>query len=211
MSFFKIVLLVIITIVVFSFINNHQDDSNNNYYAPDNTKILAFGDSLTYGSGVDTNESYPSQLASLLQTTVINAGISGEDSSEGLKRLPRVLQQYKPQIIVICEGGNDILRNKDLKKTKQNIAGMIQLAQKQKVFVILVGVPKLDILTVSTASFYFDLAKQYNIPLVDDALQTALNENSLKLDDGHPNAKGYEILSKKIADIVTNQYINPNM
>ncbi len=211
MSFFKIVLLVVITIVMFSFINHYQDNNNNDYYAPINTKILAFGDSLTYGSGVDTNESYPSQLADLLQITVINAGVSGEDSTEGLERLPRVLQQDKPQIIVICEGGNDILRNRDLKKTKKNIAKMIQLAQKQKVFVILVGVPKLDILTVSTASFYFDLAKQYNVPLVDNALQTALNDNSLKLDDGHPNGKGYRILSRKIADIVTNQYINPNM
>ncbi|MDX1810158.1 MAG: arylesterase [Sulfurospirillaceae bacterium] len=211
MSFFKIILLVIVTIIIFSFINNYQDSNDENYYVPQNTKILAFGDSITYGYGVDKNASYPSQLANMLQTNVINAGVPGEDTRGGLKRLPSVLKKYKPQIIIICEGGNDIIRNKDLTITEQNIAKMIKLAQKQNIFVVLVGVPKLDILTVSTASFYYDLAKEFNVPLVDDALQDILNDNSLKLDDVHPNAKGYKILSKKIASVVTNQYISPNM
>ncbi|WP_331775700.1 GDSL-type esterase/lipase family protein [Sulfurospirillum sp. 1612] len=211
MSFFKIVVLIAATIALFSFINNQEDEDDGNYFVPEKTTIVAFGDSITKGYRVDDNASYPAQLSNLLHTNVINAGISGEDTSRGLLRLPSVLKKYKPNILILCEGGNDILRGQDLRKTKENLAQMIQLAQKQHIFVILVGVPKLDILRVTTASFYEDLAAQFHVPLADDILQTIVNDDTLKIDDVHPNAKGYTLLSKKIAEIVTNQYIDLNI
>ena len=72
--------------------------------------ILAFGDSLTYGSGAPKNTDYPSVLSALSQHKVINAGIPGEISRTGLRRLPALLDQHQPELLILIHGGNDLLR-----------------------------------------------------------------------------------------------------
>ncbi len=208
MSIIKLAFLAVIAIFVFNYFNS-SDDSNydGTLSLPINTKILAFGDSITYGYRVDSDKNYPSILSNLLQSEVINAGKNGETTKEGLERLPGLLKKYKPQILIICEGGNDLLRSKKFSEIEENLAKMIKMAQKQKIFVVLVGVPYLEYLRYSTASFYYDLAKKYNVPLESDALAQILNDNSLKVDEVHPNAKGYKILSNALANIITTNYV----
>ncbi len=207
MSVVKLAFLAAITIVAFNYFNADDEQYDGTLVLPLNTKILAFGDSLTYGYRVDSDKNYPSILSNLLQSEVINAGVNGETTKEGLKRLPKLLKRYKPQILIICEGGNDLLRSKKFSDIKANLAKMIELAQKEKIFVVLIGVPYLEYLRYSTASFYYDLAKEYNVPLESDALAQILNDNSLKVDEVHPNAKGYEILSNALANIITTNYV----
>ena len=174
---------------------------------PLDTKVLAFGDSITYGYNVETKKNYPSQLAKPLQTNVINAGINGETTSEGLRRLPGLLEKYKPQILIICHGGNDIIRHKSLKKVKENIKKMIELARKKNIHVVLVGVPKMEVLSKSTAQLYFDIANELNVPLEDSALETILNDEYLKMDEIHPNERGYKILANSLANLITSTYL----
>ena len=104
--------------------------------------ILAFGDSLTFGVGAKSDQSFPSVLSSLSGFEVINAGSSGETTSQGVKRFKSLLQTHQPELVILLEGGNDILRNHDLQLTKQNLATMIELAKAQQVSVILIGVPE---------------------------------------------------------------------
>ncbi len=210
MSIVKMIFLAVIAIIFFQFVNNSKSEFDGALMVPPNTKVLAFGDSITSGYRVDADKNYPSQLSKLLQVDVINAGISGEETRAGLRRLPALLDKYKPEILIICHGGNDILRRRNFTNTKENIAQMIKLAQERKIHVVLVGVPMIEILRFTTASFYYELANEFNVPLEDKALTEILYDDALKFDKIHPNAQGYTILSNNIAQIVTDTYTPKN-
>ena len=207
MSIIKLIFIAVIAIVVLNFFNNSDDEFDGAIMLPLDTKVLAFGDSITYGYRVDKEDSYPSQLSLLLQTDVINAGINGEMTREGLNRLPRLLEQYKPQILIICHGGNDIIRRRSLIKAKENIIKMIKIAQEKKIQVVLIGVPMLEVLTLSTAQIYYEIATELNVPLEDSALEEILGDNYLKIDQIHPNKEGYKILANRVANLITMTYL----
>ncbi len=97
----------------------------------DEDRILAFGDSLTYGTGATEQESYPVQLAERIGKTVIKAAIPGEVTEEGLRRLPAVLDEHQPKLLLLCMGGNDMLRKLSDRQTKANLAAMIRLARER--------------------------------------------------------------------------------
>jgi lysophospholipase L1-like esterase len=207
MSIVKLIFLAIIVIVVLNFFDNSSEEFDGAVMLPIDTKIVAFGDSITYGYRVDKDKNYPSQLSLLLQTDVINAGKNGEVTSEGLKRLPKVLEKYKPQILIICHGGNDIIRRKSLLKAKENIKQMIKLAREKNIFVVLVGVPTVEVLTLSTAQIYYEIATELNVPLDDSSLENILSDSYLKIDQIHPNEEGYKILANSLANLITTNYL----
>lgn len=210
MNIIKIIILAIIAITFFQFIQDDNNEFDGAIMLPLDTKVLAFGDSITFGYRVDKDKSYPAQLSKMLQTEVINAGVNGELSSQGLRRLPSVLEKYKPQILILCHGGNDILRRKSLLKTRENIKKMVELARAKNIHVVLIGVPALELLSPSTAELYYDISNETGVPLESEALENILKDNTLKIDQIHPNAEGYRILSNKIANLVTNTYLPSN-
>ena len=209
MNILKLVLIAIVAVIVFQFIEDKEDDYDGAIMLPLDTKVLAFGDSITAGYRIENDKNYPSQLSVLLNAEVINAGVSGEETRAGLRRLPALLEKHNPQILIITHGGNDIIRRRSMIKAKENIAGMIKLAKEKKIHVVLVGVPEVGVLTLRTAEIYFELASEFDVPLEDSALQEILNDDALKVDQIHPNEEGYRILSNKIANIVTDTYV-PN-
>lgn len=164
-------------------------------------KILAFGDSLTKGSGADPDASYPAALARLSGRAVVNAGLPGELSADGLKRLPRVLDSVRPQLMILCHGGNDMLHKKDLKMAARNIQSMIELARARDIEVLLIGVPKPG-LFLGTASFYPAIAEANGIPAELDILAEILAHPSLKSDAVHPNGEGYKRMAEAIVAVL---------
>lgn len=160
--------------------------------------ILAFGDSLTYGTGTSRDKAYPAVLERLINRRVINAGIPGEISKNGLTRLPGLIEKHHPDLIIICHGANDILRKLDLTQTRNNIQQMIDLARQNNSEVVLIGVPEFS-LFLSTAPMYQALADKNQVPIANDILGDIIGNNSLKSDHIHPNTKGYQLLAQNIS------------
>ena len=156
-----------------------------------NSVILAFGDSLTRGSGAAEEKSYPAVLSRLTGRTVINAGIPGEVSEQGLQRLPALLDRLRPDLLLLCHGGNDMLRRFSTDITRDNIEAMISLAVERGIPVLLIGVPKPGLVFLKPAAFYAEIAEQYDLVYEGDILAEVESDNSLKADQIHPNADGY--------------------
>jgi lysophospholipase L1-like esterase len=160
--------------------------------------ILAFGDSLTYGTGADhLTESYPAVLSALSGRTVINAGVPGEISREGLARIESLLEQHQPQLVLLCHGGNDLIRKLSEAELKQNLAGMIQVIREQGAEVVMLSVPKPG-LFLKAAPVYQEVAQLHQVPIENNIIPDIESENSLKSDPIHPNADGYRVLAERI-------------
>jgi lysophospholipase L1-like esterase len=166
-----------------------------------NATVLAFGDSLTYGTGSSLDKAYPAVLEGLIRRKVINAGVPGEISQKGLSRLPQLISQYRPDLIIICHGGNDILHKLDVNQTKQNIQHMIDLARQSNTQVLLIGVPEFG-LFFNSSPIYQSLAEENHIPIENEILGEILGNNSLKSDHIHPNTQGYQLFAEQIDSLL---------
>ncbi|TKS58102.1 MAG: arylesterase [Nitrospira sp.] len=181
--------------------------------APDTRpRIVAFGDSLTAGLGVSADESYPAQLQRRLDTLnyryrVINAGVSGDTTAGGLRRVPWVLNS-KPVLVILELGGNDGLRGLSLDQTKSNLRQIIQRLQQAGVTVILAGM-KLppnygQEYTMGFEAIYPTLAKQYQLPLIPFFLEGVAASATLNQADGiHPTKEGYRMIVEQILKILS--------
>ncbi len=165
---------------------------------PPNAMVLAFGDSLTYGTGASPEQSYPAILQKLISRTVINAGVPGETTSEGLVRLPHYLDRYRPAVVLLCLGANDMLQGLDEVTAAENLKEMIRMAERQGAQVVLIGVPRPNLL-VSMPEFYRQIADEFSLPYMENTMREVLKKNSLKSDVIHPNAKGYRKIAEGIA------------
>ncbi|GGI98260.1 arylesterase [Shewanella hanedai] len=162
-----------------------------------NGDILAFGDSLTYGKGANDGGDYPAVLSELTGLSVINAGVSGETTTQGLARLRGLLEQSSPQLLILLEGGNDFLRNTDPDITEANLAKMIEMAKAHSIPVILIAVPQKS-LFLTDANLYSALAENYDLILIEDTLADLLKSPAMKSDTVHLNQAGYRALAEAI-------------
>jgi len=169
---------------------------------PNNAVVVAFGDSLTYGTGAKDHETYPVQLEKLTGLHVINAGVPGELSEQGRTRLPSVLDEYEPELLILCHGGNDMLRKKNKKSLSENLTAMIREAKQRGIQVIMLGVPEPALFLLESAPLYEDIARQENIPFDKITLPEIESDNALKSDTIHPNAAGYRILAEAVAKLL---------
>ena len=163
--------------------------------------VLAFGDSLTHGTGASPIEAYPAVLGKLIGRKVVGAGVPGEVSEEGLKRLPGVLDEVKPQLLILCHGGNDFLRRLDEGEAARNVRAMAALARERGIAVAIVATPKPG-LGVAKVPFYEAIGKELAIPIETDVLADVLGSAKLKSDLVHPNAEGYRRIADAVATLL---------
>jgi len=165
-----------------------------------NSVIVAFGDSITYGTGAQPIESYPAVLEKMIGRRVINAGYPGEVTGQGVTRLPVILDLWKPSLLLLCLGINDQLLNVDPKISANHLREMIKIARKRNVSVVLIAVPDMS-LSPSKPPMYAEIARKFCIPIEEEALSTinAPSHKSFKADILHPNAAGYYHMARAIA------------
>jgi lysophospholipase L1-like esterase len=168
---------------------------------PPDAVVLAFGDSLTYGTGANPEESYPAQLAKLSGRRVLREGVPGEVSATGLLRLPGLLDEHHPRLLLLCHGGNDFLRRLPKAEAAANVRAMIQLAQSRGIDVVLIGTPEFGFL-LSPPDFYAEIAKELRIPYESGVLSTVLRDSNLKSDQVHPNAAGYRLMAQRVYELL---------
>jgi len=166
-----------------------------------NAVVLAFGDSLTHGTGASPEESYPAVLAKLIGRKVVGSGVPGEVSETGLRRLPDVLDEVKPRLLILCHGGNDFLQRLDEAGAARNVRAMATLARDRGIAVAIVATPKPG-LGVSRVAFYEALGRELAIPVENDVLAEVLGSRKLKSDLVHPNAEGYRRIADAVAKLL---------
>ncbi len=168
--------------------------------APD-AIVLAFGDSLTYGTGANDNESYPAQLSQLIGRQVVRAGVPGEVSAEGLARLPEAIDEHRPRLVLLLHGGNDFLRRLPKARAAENLRAMIRLAKSRGADVVLIGTPEPG-LTLTPPEFYGEIAKEFGLPYEAAVIGKVLRTAAHKSDPIHPNALGYRVIAERVAELL---------
>jgi lysophospholipase L1-like esterase len=161
--------------------------------------VLAFGDSLTYGTGAAEEQSYPAVLSMLIKRKVVRDAVPGEVTADGLARLPASLDTHRPRLLLLCLGGNDMLQRVAPETTESNLRAMVLLARARGVSVVLIGVPRP---LGGTAEFYGRVAEEFAIPLEPSVVKEVLYERALKSDAIHPNAEGYRRIAEAIAGLL---------
>ena len=166
---------------------------------PSDAVILAFGDSLTFGSGAAEDESYPAHLERMIGRRVVRAGVPGEVTAQALARLPAALDEHAPRLLLLCIGGNDFLRRLGNPQAERNVREMVKLARSRGVAVMLIGTPEPGF-TVTPPAFYSSIAKEFGLPYEEGIIGQVLKDASLKADPIHPNASGYRLIAERVAD-----------
>ena len=160
--------------------------------------VLAFGDSLTYGTGAAEAESYPAQLEQLIGRRVVRAGIPGEVTAGALARLPSALDEHSPRLLLLCIGGNDFLNRLGNQQAESNLRAMVRLARSRGVEVVLIGTPQPGF-SATPPEFYAGIAKEFSLPYEQGIIGEVLRDASLKSDPIHPNARGYRLIAERLA------------
>lgn len=159
--------------------------------------VLALGDSLTFGTGATPETSYPAVLGRLTGWNVINAGISGDTSAQALARLPALLQEHSPALVLVSIGGNDFLRRQSEVETRANVRRICELSAAGGAQVLLVAIPAFSAAAALTGSLsdhpmYEEIAQSLKIPFHTKGWSTVLSNAALRSDQIHANAQGYD-------------------
>jgi acyl-CoA thioesterase-1 len=170
--------------------------------------IVFLGDSLTEGYGLSKEEAFPSLVEEMIKkdlkkdVTVINAGVSGSTTSDGLSRLKWYMKK-KPSLVFVALGANDGLRGLDLSKSQKNLEEIIEYAQNSNAKVLLAGMlippnygPEYS---ERFKNMYQELKSKYNLKTMPFLLKGVAGEKELNLADGiHPNAEGHKIIAENV-------------
>lgn len=169
---------------------------------PAGRNVIAFGDSLTQGYGVGSENGYPAHLSRLLGVPILNKGVSGDTTGDALARLERDVLAQEPRVVLVCLGANDMLRGQPASRQFANLERIVSAIQARGALVVLLGVEGYEGLPpgIDYGARYRALAEATGSAYVRDFLSGVLTEPGLMHDGIHPNGEGYERIAARIAD-----------
>ena len=197
MNKFSIIIPIIILPILALFLFNSKNDSDRiTNYPPQNTTIVAFGDSLVEGVGAVNGSDFVTKLSDLLDREIINLGNSGDTTEDGVQRLESLLET-QPGVAIILLGGNDYIKKIPQAETEDNLRLIVRELQGQGTVVVLVGV-RGGLLKDQRGDMYKDLSDELGAVFVDDVLDGIFAHPDLMSDAIHPNGTGYTAIAEKI-------------
>lgn len=172
---------------------------------PAGATVLALGDSLTFGTGATPQTSYPTVLAGLSGWQLVNAGVPGDTSTQALERLPALLQEHQPALVLVSIGGNDLLRRLPDADTRANLQRICELALAAGAQVLLLAVPRPSVAAAFTGSLsdhpmYAEVSAALKLPLHAQGWAAVLGDETLRADAIHANARGYAQMARSLYD-----------
>lgn len=172
---------------------------------PPGTVVLAFGDSVTHGTGAREGEDFPTQLAQITGWEVVNAGIPGDTAKRAVNRIDAELARVRPVVAIIELGGNDFLRRRPQLHVKEDLRTIITATREAGAIPVLVAVPGASLFgaaigSLSDAPIYAELADEERVLLIEDVFVDVLSDDALRADRIHPNAAGYRVFAAGVAD-----------
>jgi lysophospholipase L1-like esterase len=159
--------------------------------------IICFGDSLTFGYGAQAGQDYPAALAKMLEIPVINAGIDGDTTTEGLKRLKSDVLEREPILVIIEFGGNDFLRKTPREVTIGNIGDMVDLIQERGAMVAVADISA-GMFLAEYGQAFSRLAKEKQTIFIPGIMGGIITNPSMKSDFLHPNGEGYKLIAQRV-------------
>lgn len=171
---------------------------------PRDAVVLALGDSLTHGTGAPPEAAYPAVLAGLSGWRVVNAGVPGDTSAQALARLPALLQEHAPALVLVSIGGNDFLRRLPEADTRANVKRICEAVLAAGAQVMLIAIPRPSVAAAFTGSLadhvlYGEIAEAMQLPLQRQGWAEVLSDDSLRSDQIHANAPGYARFAQSVA------------
>jgi acyl-CoA thioesterase I len=189
--------LVAILVALFFIFSGKADIKN---YPPKDGPIVAFGDSLVQGVGASNGNDLVSLLSAKIGEPIINLGVSGNTTAQGLARIDEVLEK-EPRLVILLLGGNDYLRKVPLGETFSNLRRIITRLQSQGAVILLLGV-RGGLISDKFDSYYEDLAEETGSAHVSDVLDGLIADQRYMSDAIHPNDVGYARIAERIYPVL---------
>ena len=169
---------------------------------PPGSTVLALGDSLTFGTGASAETCYATVLTGLTGWNVVNAGVPGDTSAQALARLPALLAEHQPKLVIVSIGGNDFLRKLPESDTRAHVHAICKQSLDAGAQVLLVAVPRATVAAalgqMTDHALYAEVAKDLKIPLQREAWGEVLAQPDLRADAVHANARGYAQFARSV-------------
>lgn len=165
------------------------------------TEVICFGDSLTHGTGASEGNDYPSVLSRALGIPVVNAGVPGDTSADGLARLETDVFARNPRLVVVAFGGNDFLRRCPASETFRDLDEIVRRIQDRGAMVVVAGV-RSGLFGSPAAKAFKKVARARRAGFVPDLLEDIFSRPSLMSDGIHPNDAGYAVMAGRVRDEV---------
>ena len=163
------------------------------------SRVLALGDSLTYGTGATLETSYPEALAAMTQWTMVNAGVPGDLAQQGCSRLAPLLEEHRPQLVLVFLGGNDILRRGSTDALTEGLVQCANAAREAKVPMVLFAVPRFELTGFTDSPIFASIATSSKVAFLTPQLGKLLGNDKLRADTVHLNGDGYRALAGNVA------------